>query len=61
MGLCGRCFKRDDRERLLAVIESAFGRIAPFNKILREILEEKVERISARHSRSRTSRRPVVV
>ena len=33
-----QCFLRSDRERLLAVIEAAFGDCTPFNKLVRGIL-----------------------
>jgi len=46
-----QCFKAKDREKLLAVIESGFGSLAPFNKVIRGILKEGAERTS-RLSRS---------
>ena len=49
--LCGfdakkaKCFLRSDRERLLGVIEAAFGDCTPFNRLVRHIFtsEGKVE------------------
>lgn len=39
-----RCFHDKDRQRLLAVIEAAFGTCAPFNKIVRSIFERNLRR-----------------
>ena len=36
------CALDEDRERLLAVIESSFGTFAPFNKIARAIIADKL-------------------
>ena len=35
------CFVREDREKLLAVIEAGFGDIHPFNEFVRGILTER--------------------
>ena len=37
-----QCFLPKDRDKLLAVIEGAFGTFEPFNKIVRSIFEEKL-------------------
>ena len=37
-----RCFLDRDQQRLLAVIESSFGTVAPFNKLVRAALSQKV-------------------
>ena len=37
-----RCFLDSDRQHLLAVIETGFGNFAPFNKLVRAILAEKL-------------------
>jgi len=37
-----QCFLAHDREKLLAIIESSFGTCTPFNKIVRQILLEKL-------------------
>ena len=39
--LKAKCFLRSDRERLLAVIEAAFGDCNPFNQLVRGILARK--------------------
>ena len=36
-----RCFLPRDRQRMLAVIESAFGDLRPFNQVVRGILRER--------------------
>ena len=36
-----RCFLDDDRQRLLAVIETGFGSFAPFNAVVRGIFEHQ--------------------
>ena len=38
------CFDPNDRERLWAVIEAAFGTFDPFNKIVRAMLADKLQR-----------------
>ena len=38
-----QCFLHKDRERLLAVIESAFGDLRPFNRVVRSILAERLK------------------
>ena len=38
-----RCFLHQDRQKLLAVIEAAFGTLAPFNKVVRSIFAGKLE------------------
>ena len=35
------CFKRDDKERLLAVVEGAFGDFKTFNAIVRGVFEAR--------------------
>ena len=42
-----RCFLDQDRQRLLAVIEASFGTFAPFNKLVRGMFEEKVQKARA--------------
>ena len=37
-----KCFHDRDRQRLLAVIEAAFGTCAPFNKIVRGIFARQL-------------------
>ena len=37
-----RCFLDDDRQRLWAVIESSFGTFQPFNKLVRQIMRQKL-------------------
>lgn len=41
--LKAQCFLKGDRERLLGVIEAAFGDCKPFNKLVRGILTHKGE------------------
>ena len=36
-----RCFLDDDRQRLLAVIETGFGSFKPFNAVVRGIFEHQ--------------------
>ena len=53
------CFLDRDKQRLWAVIEAAFGNFAPFNKIVRGLVAEKLDkavlaRASARLSRTLT-------
>ena len=43
-----RCFVDRDRQKLLAVIEAAFGSCVPFNHIVRAIFVEKLELQSKR-------------
>ena len=35
-----QCFKPKDKQHLLAVIESGFGDLVPFNKVVRNLFEE---------------------
>ena len=35
------CFKVEDRQKLLAVIEASFGTAAPFNQLVREVLSAR--------------------
>ena len=37
---CARCYHDSDRQRLLAVIEAAFGTFEPFNEIVRNVFAE---------------------
>ena len=37
------CFKNEDRQRILAVIEASFGSPAPFNELVRSIFNEKLQ------------------
>ena len=37
-----RCFLDIDRQKLLAVIEASFGTFAPFNRLVRGILADKL-------------------
>ena len=39
--LSARCFKPDERQRLLAIIEASFGDFEAFNEAVREILTQK--------------------
>ena len=41
-----KCFYERDREKLLAVVESGFGDLAPFNKAVRELLGLTVSKLS---------------
>jgi hypothetical protein len=43
------CFDLNDRERLWAVIETAFGTFDPFNKIVRDMLTDKLQRGRSAH------------
>ena len=43
-----RCFADNDRQKLLGVIEAAFGTCVPFNHIVRAIFAEKLELQSKR-------------
>ena len=38
------CFLRQDKHKLLAVIETAFGELRPFNSVVRSILAERVRK-----------------
>lgn len=38
-----RCYHERDRQKLLAVVESAFGTCDPFNKAVRAIFHEKLQ------------------
>ncbi len=52
------CFDPNDRERLWAVIEAAFGTFDPFNKIVRDMLTKKLlMRDASRGTQHRHSRR----
>ena len=50
-----KCFLKEDQERLLAVVESGFGSLAPFNALIRGIfrdarathLEVKIDKLQA--------------
>ena len=37
-----QCYLASDRERLLAVIEASFGTVAPFNHLVREVLNARL-------------------
>lgn len=50
-----RCFLNIDRQRLLAVIESSFGTLDPFNKRVRAIMDEKLHGKKAGTQRALTS------
>jgi len=50
-----QCYLRRDRERLLAVVESAFGTTEPFNKIVIEIFDHKLFQGDLRTRRRRSS------
>ena len=39
-----RCFLERDRQLLLAVIDASFGTVRPFNKLVRAIFAEQLER-----------------
>ena len=39
-----RCYLDDDRQKLLAVIEGAFGTFAPFNHLVRSIFKKQLEK-----------------
>ena len=41
------CFLEGDRQKLLAVIEAGFGSFVPFNKLVREIFNEKLSKAPA--------------
>ena len=37
-----RCYLDADRQKLLAVVESSFGTFQPFNKLVRQIMRQKL-------------------
>ena len=37
-----RCYLDADRQKLLAVVESSFGNFQPFNKLVRQIMRQKL-------------------
>ena len=42
--LCEQCFKVEDRERLLAVIEAGFGDFKEFNELVRDVFKSRLEK-----------------
>ena len=42
-GAKANCFLPKDKQKLLAVIEAGFGDMAPFNKVVRKILKERID------------------
>ena len=49
-----RCFLDIDRQKLLAVIEAGFGDLGPFNRLVRNVLAERV-RGASRRARGRVT------
>jgi len=39
-----QCFLHKDRERLLAVVEAGYGDLRPFNRVVRGILKERLQK-----------------
>ena len=46
-GSKANCFLPKDKQKLLAVIEAGFGDMAPFNKVVRKILKERIDGYTA--------------
>ena len=45
-----QCFKKEDRQRLLAVIEAGFGDFKGFNKYVRNVFAQRLRASSGRPS-----------
>ena len=50
------CFKQEDRQRLLAVIEAGFGDFQDFNKDVRTVFHRGLHRLSSSRGRSTLTR-----
>ena len=44
-----KCFLRKDKQKLVSVIEAGFGDLAPFNRVVRTILKERMTVMEQTH------------
>ena len=51
-----QCFKQEDRQKLLAVIEAGFGDFQDFNQAVRTVFDRGLRRLSSSRGRSTLTR-----